>query len=594
MTVHSSLHPRARGLAAFLTLTPLLAFGSSGQQTRAVDPYPTDRIIVRYRDHAAARKSADAARLASRQVMDVALQRGLGARQLRTDGRGAQVWAVDRKMAYEEALALAQRISGANPEVEYAEPDLIMRPTLVPNDPLYAFQPNLSPSLPGINAPAAWDRARGAGVVVAVVDTGYRPHVDLAANLLGGYDFVTLPFWGGAVNPNDGDGRDGDARDPGDWCVSDPNRQTSSWHGTHVAGTIGALTNNGLGVAGVAHGARILPVRVLGMRGGYTSDIADGIQWAAGAPVAGVPDNTTPARVINLSLGGPGACNYTYANAIDSARLRGAVVVVAAGNSGTDAANSAPANCPGVVAVASLDASGARSWFSNHGPTVALAAPGENVLSTYNSGTTVPGSDTYDYSSGTSMAAPHVAGVAALMLSANPFLRVDAVTSLLRSTSRPFPAACMGCGIGIVDATAAVNAAVSYGAANPIAQSSFFVQQLYYDVLKRKPDTSGWNYHLGLLNACNGDATCVASTRATIALDMLRSPESQSMYPELNPSSPNYDDAFLNHVYWKFLQRTRDPDGVLFWYRYLLDTGDYRGVVNGLITSSEYRQRFGP
>ncbi len=614
--MHSVIHSRSRSLAALLALTPLLAFGSSRQDatadvsppagSRADDPggataespYPTDRIIVRYHDHAAARKTADAALVARRRVIDTAHQRGLIARQLHANGRGAQVWALDRKMTYKEALALAKQIAVADPEVKYAEPDLIMRPTMVPNDPGYVYQTDLYPSTPaGINAPAAWDRANGSGVVVAVADTGYRPHADLAANVLGGYDFVSLPYWGSSVSPNDGDGRDSDARDPGDWCTSDPNRQTSSWHGTHVAGTIGAVTNNGMGIAGVAYRARILPVRVLGMCGGYASDIADGIEWAAGLPINGVPTNVSPARVINLSLAGPGTCGVgaylDYSDAISNVRRKGAVVVAAAGNSGADAANTAPANCPGVVAVASVSPSGSRSSFSNNGPTVALAAPGEGIFSTYNTGATVPGNDTYAYLSGTSMAAPHVAGVAALMLSANPSLAVDAVTSLLRSSSRPFPVSCTGCGIGIVDAAAAVNAAIAYGGTNRINESSFFVQQLYYDVLRRKPDDGGLNYYMGILNSCNGNSTCLASTRANIARNFLQSPESRALYPELDPSSPGYNDAFIRHCYTKFLQRTFDPDGAVYWYNYLSSTGDYTGVINGFIASSEYRQRFG-
>ncbi|WP_199738386.1 S8 family serine peptidase [Corallococcus sp. CA054B] len=575
-------------------MTPLIAFGASEQDAAAASPDPTDRIIVRYRDQAKARKTPAGAQVASRRVTDAARQRGLTAHPLRTDGRGAQVWALDRKMTYAEVLALTKQIAEADPEVEYAEPDFILRPTLVPNDPYYPFQPDLHPTTPGINAPAAWDRTSGTGVVVAVADTGYRPHADLAANLLGGYDFVTLPFFGGAVSPNDGDGRDSDARDPGDWCVSNPNAQTSSWHGTHVAGTIGAVTNNGLGVAGIAHGAKILPVRVLGMCGGYTSDIADGIAWAAGAPISGVPNNVSPARVINLSLGGLGACHFTYANAIKSARDRGAVVIVSAGNDNVDAANTMPANCPGVVAVASVNASGTRSSFSNHGPVVALAAPGEQILSTYNTGTTTPASDAYAYSSGTSMAAPHVAGVAALMLSANPSLAVDAVTSLLRSSSRPFPGGCTGCGIGLVDASAAVNAAIAYGGTNAIDQSTFFVQQLYYDVLRRKPDTGGLNFYVGLLNGCNGDSTCLASTRASIALGVFQSQESQALYPNLNPAtSPNYNDAFVTRIYQLFLQRNFDPEGGVAWYQYLNATNDYIGVMGTFITSPEYRKRFG-
>src|SRR5690606_31257016 len=155
----------------------------------------------------------------------------------------------------------------------------------------------------------------GNGVVVAVLDTGITRHGDLDANVLPGYDFIS-----DAGKANDGDGRDNDPSDPGDWvtlnqCPGGNRAENSSWHGTHVAGTIAAVTNNAKGVAGTAFGARILPVRVLGTCGGYDSDIADAIVWAAGGSVSGVPTNANPAEVINLSLGGGGACGRTSQNA---------------------------------------------------------------------------------------------------------------------------------------------------------------------------------------------------------------------------------------------------------------------------------------
>jgi serine protease len=206
---------------------------------------------------------------------------------------------------------------------------------------------------------------------------------------------------------------------------------------------------------------------VLGKCGGYTSDIAEAVIWAAGGTVAGVPANPTPARVINLSLGGPGSCGTTMQNAINSARARNAVVVVAAGNSSADAAGYTPAGCAGVISVAATDRYGARAYYSNYGSSVALAAPGgdmrssgsNGILSTFNTGTTTPGSDTYAYYQGTSMATPHVAAVAALMLARNPSLTPDQVSQRLRSSARPFPGACSGCGAGLLDANAAVLAA---------------------------------------------------------------------------------------------------------------------------------------
>ena len=177
--------------------------------------------------------------------------------------------------------------------------------------------------------------------------------------------------------------------------------QSSSWHGTHVAGTVAAVTNNSAGVAGVAFGAKVLPVRVLGKCGGYTSDIAAGIIWASGGSVPGVPANATPARVINLSLGGSGRATRRRSDAINSARSRGTVVVVAAGNSSDTSANFSPASCAGVITVAATDRSGARAYYSNFGAAVAVAAPGgdmrasaaNGILSTPEQWRRAPGAD---------------------------------------------------------------------------------------------------------------------------------------------------------------------------------------------------------
>jgi serine protease len=428
----------------------------------------TDRLIVKYKDAVDNSKGAMPARAASaaRQALQARAgqQHGATMRALRATATGADVLQLSRTMSLDEARALAAELKARDPDVEYAEPDRIMTPLFVPNDPMYTQQWHYYEAKGGLNLPAAWDQSTGAGINVAVIDTGYRPHADLSGQILPGYDFISS-----ATIAADGGGRDSDASDPGDSTIAGQcgggmpaQDQVSSWHGTHVAGTIAAKTNNGVGVAGVAFGAKVVPVRVLGKCGGYTSDIADGIIWASGGAVTGVPANANKARVLNLSLGGSGACDSTTQAAINSARSRGAVVVVAAGNSNVDAANTNPANCSGVIAVAAVNRSGGKASYSNYGAVVDVAAPGGDsagaILSTWNAGTTAPASDNYGYMMGTSMATPHVAGVAALMLAKNPNLTPDEVEARLKSTARAFPAACSGCGAGIVDAAAAVNA----------------------------------------------------------------------------------------------------------------------------------------
>ncbi len=302
--------------------------------------------------------------------------------------------------------------------------------------------------------------------MVAVIDTGITGHPDLDANILPGYDFISDTFVS-----RDGDGRDDDPADEGDWnpeaneCYTDSEVTDSSWHGTHVAGTIAAVTNNAVGVAGTAYNAKIVPVRVLGRCGGYTSDIADAIVWASGGTVSGVPANPNPAEVINMSLGGSGTCSSTYQNAITAAVNRGTTVVVAAGNSAANVSGSVPANCSNVVAVAAITSAGAKASFSNYGSGIDVSAPGQAILSTLNDGTTTPGSASYASYNGTSMAAPHVAGVVALVQSAaSTVLTPAAVETLLKNTASALPGTCSGgCGAGIVNANAAVTAAIGGG-----------------------------------------------------------------------------------------------------------------------------------
>lgn len=419
----------------------------------------TDRLIIKYSKTSGLMPTARG-QLA---VESAGRRHGVQLNHWRQTAAGAQVFKLSRRMSQAEAEALATTLRAGDSGIEYAEPDRLLVPMWVPNDTLYAQQWALTDATGGVRAPAAWDRATGAGVTVAVIDTGVRPHVDLAPNLLPGYDFITDTFVSA-----DGSGRDADAQDPGDavaagYCGTGTAASNSSWHGTHVAGIVAAAAGNGTGVAGLAFNARVLPLRVLGRCGGYTSDIADAIAWAVGAPVSGAPVNTTPAKVINLSLGGTGSCGITTQNAINTARAAGAVVVVAAGNNAGDATKATPANCAGVVVVAATGKTGGKASYSNYGSNVTLAAPGGDagagILSTLNTGATTPSADSYASYMGTSMATPVVSGVAALMLSANPKLTPDQVASLLKSSARAFPAACSGCGAGIVDAAAAVAAA---------------------------------------------------------------------------------------------------------------------------------------
>jgi serine protease len=433
----------------------------------------TDRLIVKYKDAVPAGKGA--AKVAAigagrRAIVDRAGQQfGMTMKALHTIATGANIFKLDRKVSLDEAKVLAAELMSRDPDVEYAEPDRMMTAMMTPNDSRYTEQWDYYETTGGMRVPAAWDKSTGTGIKVAVIDTGYRPHADLAGQILQGYDFISDT----AVS-NDGNGRDTDASDPGDWiaageCGTGSPAQNSSWHGTHVAGTIAALTNNSTGVAGIAYGAKIVPARVLGKCGGYTSDIADAIIWASGGTVTGVPANANKAQVINMSLGGTGACDTTTQNAINSARSRGTVVVVAAGNEAVNASNSSPANCAGVIAVAATNRSGGRASYSNFGTIVDVAAPGGDsgtgnaILSTLNTGTTSPGSDTYASYMGTSMATPHVAAVAALMLAKNPALTPDDIEARLKSSARAFPASCSGCGAGIVDASAAVDAAIGGG-----------------------------------------------------------------------------------------------------------------------------------
>jgi serine protease len=353
---------------------------------------PVTRLIIRYKTDIkmAGQGGVTVATERKEAAMQVARTAHLGGAPLleyiKSVSPSLHVVALPAALSPADAQVLMQRLR-ADGGVADVVIDHRVKPNMVPNDPRFTngsqWHLDASNTVPGgMNAVPAWDVSSGAGVVVAVLDGGYRPHADLAANVLPGYDLISADspnvFW----TANDGDARDGDALDPGDW-ITDADVSAgfcdavadSSWHGTHVAGIVAALGNNGLDGLGVAHGARILPVRVLGRCGGNSSDILAGVRWAAGLAVPGVPVNPTPAKVLNLSLGVAGiACDPTSQAIIDEIRARNVSIVASSGNDGSTTI-SLPANCKGVVAVTAHTREADSADYANVGTGVAISAP---------------------------------------------------------------------------------------------------------------------------------------------------------------------------------------------------------------------------
>jgi serine protease len=483
---------------------------------RTVHPLPTrhvTRLVIRTTDGKVASSAVRSAAATS-----LGVNRAPVLRRLAT---GSTLVGLSSAVSLADAWKTARALT-ARADVAYAEPDVWMFPTdvspVVPSDPRFADQWDLWDSTGtaggwSSRAPNAWSRTVGKPeVVVAVLDTGLTVHPDISSSVTApspgdpvvpGYDFVSLDNVSKTATPdlrpltaNDGDGRDPDPSDPGDWITASEDAGTdgtgwftacgtsnSSWHGTHVTGTVVARQGNGVGVSGIAPGVKVQPVRVLGKCGGYMSDISDAVTWASGGSVSGVPANETPATVINMSLGGVGACATTMSDAIAGARARGTTVVVAAGNGdangdgvsitptpGSETNTGAqPADCPGVVVVAATDRAGHVARYSNVGTStnpITVAAPGgagtggaDDILSTLNSGTTTPQASPdgfYQYYAGTSMATPHVAAAVALLQSQlTVHLKPDAVAARLAETARPV-ASLPGCtrarcGAGLLD-----------------------------------------------------------------------------------------------------------------------------------------------
>jgi serine protease len=521
-------------LGATVAAVPAVAAPSGEHAGRAFG------LIVKLRDatsHEAAREEPQSAarRPSGRPQVDQArwqrVLKDAGVTPARTKpvGRASHLLEFDRPLDAAQAREMAQALM-QRPDVESVVPNERERrlQAVLPNDPFYA---------PTLQNPGQWwlgrvggsdnndiaDRLRGvpgfeaawstgiagsqgdAATIVAVLDTGIisgdAAHPELAGKVLPGYDFVSEVEFA-----NDFDGRDGNPADPGDWvsqaesddrfgplygCEVGP----SSWHGTIIAGQIAALTNNAQGVASMAWNSRVLAVRVAGKCGASVSDIVDGIRWAAGLRVSGVPDNPTPARIINISFGGSSACNAAYQDAIDEVwASKGAVVIAAGGNE--HASLSRPASCSKAVGVVALNRDGFKSNYSNFGSNATIATVGgdddqsdsgrwsailadSGILTLDNCGTTTPRLPSscprgpYAYLYGTSFAAPIVSGAAALMLSVHPDLTAQQVVDGLKASARPHvtspkigncswenPGRCIcttaTCGAGILDAEQAV------------------------------------------------------------------------------------------------------------------------------------------
>lgn len=426
--------------SARATLAVAISLATSiASSTTLAGPEPgrTDQLVVKFDSNFV--NGASEARRISEEL-------GQELRYLRDTPTGRVLFALPAKASNQAMQKVAEALMRM-PGISHAEPDINMT-AFSTNDPYreqyqWHYKGPSQGQPGGLNVETVWGRldTTYTEVVVAVLDTGITPHPDLDANIVPGYDMISDP-----VRAKDGNGRDSDPRDEGDSTNPDVR---SSWHGTHVAGTVALVNDNGLGMAGVgANRVKVMPVRVLGVGGGSYADIGDAIVWSA----------QQGARVINMSLGAQSSCSpgSYMQEAINTAVAAGVTVVVSAGNSNIDTAMFTPAGCQNVINVGAGDTAGARSSYSNFGDRVDIMAPGGGnggyVWSSYNLGTDTLGSPSYGGMMGTSMAAPHIAGLAALALTEKPSMTPQEVEALIKTEVRAFPASCSGCGTGLADA----------------------------------------------------------------------------------------------------------------------------------------------
>jgi serine protease len=486
------------------------------------------RVIAKLRTNVGAVQAQAVTTVQSR-AQSVAARVGMNLVESQVVADRLLVLQVEPAVAGESVAQTVTRLR-ADPDVEYAEPDQRRYVHAVPNDTLYArvdashpgqwyMQNPATVSAPAaINAEAAWGITTGdSSLVIADIDTGVRyDHPDLQGRLLPGYCFISDSFVNNGGTCLGATVSNAEASDPGDWVTSadlsksecsGASAEDSSWHGTRTAGILGAVTNNSAGIAAMTWQGQILPIRALGKCGGQDSDIVKAMLWAAGITVSGAPTNPTPAKIINMSLGGSGSCPASYQDAINQITAKGVLVVVSAGNE--NGAVDAPANCTGVAGVAGLRHTGTKVGYSSFGSQVAISAPAGNcvnstlttatpcvypITSTTNAGTTTP-STTYTSTNaytdqvdnpnlGTSFSAPLVSGIAALMSAVNRNLNSCQLISRLKEGAVAFPTSSAGattqppvcpqtdpssqecicntqnCGAGMANASGAVTAAL--------------------------------------------------------------------------------------------------------------------------------------
>jgi serine protease len=452
-------------------------------------PQYTGDLIIKWRDDTSGTRKTLSASEASNRLLSVAQAAGSALQVKRTLATNAQL--VHTGLTDTASIQATVNKIAQDARVAYVVPDRILKPNTIPNDPLFATQNNLaSPTVVpgGINAAAAWSITQGStSIVVAVVDTGYTDHPDLLSKILQGYNFITDPARAG--NPP---GRGPDAHDLGDGVTSTDvsnisgcttaDIAPSSWHGTEVSSVLAASTNNLLDIAGVGWNTNVVPVRVSGKCGALLSDTVDGMLWAGGIAVSGVPANANPARVVNVSLGSVGQCSAAEQDAVNQLAARGTIVVAAAGNEAAQSVD-APANCTGAIAATAHVDSGENASYANVGPQVALSAPGGGcgnskvitstspatcaepvsvIQADSNDGTQTVGNPTVKSVAGTSFSTPEVAGTIALMLSVQPQLSNAQVLAGLKQTARPHPSGTYCavntgiCGAGLLDTAGAV------------------------------------------------------------------------------------------------------------------------------------------